>query len=82
MLRHIVTVLTKTGLRLRGRCRPGAYFGELALLHSGPRAATIMAVTDVSLLALARHDFAALKGPLLVRQLNRREATILLQFSP
>lgn len=46
------------------RRRPGAYFGELALLHGGCRAATVVAATDVSLLTLARRDFAQLLGPL------------------
>jgi CRP-like cAMP-binding protein len=45
-------------------CRPGAYFGELALLHGKRRAATIVASTDTSLLTLARDDFAELLVPL------------------
>lgn len=44
--------------------RPGAYFGELALLHGKRRAATVVAATDVSLLVLARNDFAELLTPL------------------
>jgi hypothetical protein len=35
----------------------GSHFGEMALLNRRPRAATVMARTDVRLLALARVDF-------------------------
>ena len=40
------------------------YFGELALLRSEPRAATVTALTDCDLLELGRADFMALLGPL------------------
>jgi CRP/FNR family transcriptional regulator, cyclic AMP receptor protein len=39
---------------------PGQYFGELALLHRGPRSATVVAQTDMKLLVLGQREFAGL----------------------
>jgi CRP/FNR family transcriptional regulator, cyclic AMP receptor protein len=39
---------------------PGEYFGELALLHRGPRSATVVAQTDMKLLVLGQREFAGL----------------------
>ncbi|MGH9299983.1 MAG: cyclic nucleotide-binding domain-containing protein, partial [Acidimicrobiales bacterium] len=36
---------------------PGQYFGELALLDRLPRSATVRAVTDMDLIAIAQKDF-------------------------
>jgi len=44
--------------------KPGEYFGELALLKNAPRAANIIAETDMTLLALDRMSFVRLLGPL------------------
>lgn len=44
--------------------KPGDYFGELALLRETPRAASIIAVTDLSVVALDRLSFKRLIGPL------------------
>jgi len=39
---------------------PDQDFGELALLFSGVRTASVRALTDVTLMSLARQDFTAL----------------------
>jgi|ERR1700689_1992159 CRP-like cAMP-binding protein len=49
----------------------GGYFGELALLDRLPRSATVKAITDMELLAIAQKDFNKLlrDSPPLVRKL-------------
>jgi len=44
--------------------KPGDYFGELALLKNAPRAANVIAETDMTLLALDRLAFVRVLGPL------------------
>ena len=39
---------------------PGQYFGELSLLDRGPRTATVVADTDMTLLVLGQREFAAI----------------------
>src|SRR5687768_18603782 len=39
---------------------PGECFGELALLHSAPRAATVTAETDMRLVVLDSREFSTL----------------------
>lgn len=46
------------------RLKRGSYFGERALLTEAPRAATVTAVVDSSLLAMDRASFIRLMGPL------------------
>ncbi len=43
---------------------PGRYFGEIALLRATRRTATVRALGDVSVLAVARRDFTALAASL------------------
>lgn len=37
---------------------PGAYFGELSLLDRGPRSASVVADTDMTLLVLGQREFS------------------------
>ena len=40
--------------------QPGDCFGEMALLHSAPRSATVTAETDMRLLVIGSREFSAL----------------------
>ena len=51
--------VSRRGTQVRDLC-PGDYFGEMALLDEGPRAATVTANTDVTTLALAPFNFRPL----------------------
>lgn len=44
--------------------KPGEYFGERALLKSEPRAANVIAKTDMSVASIDRDSFMRLLGPL------------------
>lgn len=46
---------------------PGDYFGERALMTSEPRAANVIALTELECIALDKDDFEAHLGPLLDR---------------
>jgi CRP-like cAMP-binding protein len=39
---------------------PGQYFGELSLLDRGPRTATVVADTDMTVLVLGQREFTAI----------------------
>ncbi|CDW75609.1 UNKNOWN [Stylonychia lemnae] len=43
---------------------PGDYFGERALMKNEPRAANIIAITTLQVVALDRHSFKRLLGPM------------------
>lgn len=44
--------------------KPGDYFGELALLRNEPRAASVVAKTDLVVMKLERNSFKRMIGPL------------------
>eukprot|EP00741_Cyanophora_paradoxa_P012564 tig00020614_g12140.t1 len=54
-----------------GRLKAGDYFGEMALLHDRPRAATVQATTKCRILAMQRDTFTRLMGPV-SDYMNRR----------
>jgi signal transduction histidine kinase len=43
--------------RMLKRLKPGSFFGEMALIHNAPRAATVTAKTDVSVMEIHKTDF-------------------------
>lgn len=47
------------------RISTGDYFGELALIHDAPRAATVKALTPVKCVVLSKADFIRLLGPVM-----------------
>lgn len=47
-----------------GRLSSGAYFGEIALMSSRPRQATVTAATDLTVLQMDRKTFVRVMGPL------------------
>ena len=53
---------------------PTMYFGELALLRNEPRAATVRARTDVSVLSLSRSHFTAIVGQIQGELLQHADA--------
>lgn len=56
------------------RISTGDYFGELALLHDSPRAATVRALTPVKCVILSKADFIRLLGPVMpILQRNQEQ---------
>jgi CRP-like cAMP-binding protein len=56
------------GRGARGLLRPGAYFGEVALLVDVPRTATVDAVTPATVASCDRETFDELVRPLFVSE--------------
>jgi CRP-like cAMP-binding protein len=52
-------VVTRSG-RVVNRLRPGDFFGEISLLDGGPRTASVVAETPLTMLALTRNAFLRL----------------------
>ena len=57
----------------------GDYFGELAILKGDPRAANVLARTDVQCVTLDRHSFKRLLGPL--DDILKRNMDLYVQYS-
>ncbi len=53
----VTKVINASEDRLLKYLGPGDFFGEMALIHAAPRAATITAITDVSVLAIDKDGF-------------------------
>lgn len=56
----------------------GDYFGERALIKNEPRAANVMAVTDLDVVELDRHSFKRLLGP--IEEILKRNMEIYNQY--
>jgi CRP/FNR family transcriptional regulator, cyclic AMP receptor protein len=57
---HLITegrAVVAVGGSQRAEIGPGKYFGEISLIDSGPRTATVTAKTDVTTISLAAWDF-------------------------
>jgi CRP-like cAMP-binding protein len=65
--------------RVVNRLRPGDFFGEISLLDGGPRTASVVAETPLTMLALARKDFlrAVQQEPAVGVKLLAHTATLL-----
>jgi CRP-like cAMP-binding protein len=53
--------VSRNGIQL-ARLGPGDFFGELAPLDGGPRTATVVADSDMHLLAISRWEFSQLRS--------------------
>jgi len=69
----IVGVFKDGGLKPLTKLGPTCYFGELSLLRNDKRAASVRALTDVTVLSLGREEFDSLLGPLV--ELLQTQAT-------
>ena len=58
--------------------KSGDYFGERSLIKNEPRAANIVAKTEIKVLSLDRHSFKRLMGPM--EDLLKRNMDIYNQF--
>ncbi|MCJ7432582.1 MAG: ATP-binding protein [Anaerolineales bacterium] len=54
---EVTKVINNSEVRLLQTLTPGDFFGEMALIHNAPRAATVITKTDVVLLELEKEGF-------------------------
>ena len=57
---------------------PADYFGERALIKNEPRAANIVALTQLQVVALDRHSFKRLMGP--IEDILKRNMSLYKQY--
>jgi signal transduction histidine kinase len=50
-------VINKTEARMLKNLHAGDFFGEMALIHNAPRAATVAAITDITVMEIRKDDF-------------------------
>ena len=58
--------------------KPGDYFGERSLINNEPRAANIIATTPLTVVAIDRHSFKRLMGP--VTEILKRNMDVYQQY--
>ncbi len=74
----VTKVMDDLESRLMKRLTSGAFFGEMALIHNAPRAATVTAMTPVSVLEIHKGEFTRLLerntsvSVAMVREVSRR----------
>lgn len=55
---EVTKILNETEARVMNHLAPGGFFGEMAIIHNAPRAATVTATRETRLLEIQREAFA------------------------
>lgn len=75
---RVTKLINPTEVRLLSVLGPGDFFGEMALIHNAPRAATVATITQTTVLEINKSDFAELLSKnasvslAMVREVSRR----------
>ena len=75
---QVTKLIDPTEVRLLSFLGPGDFFGEMALIHNAPRAATVATITPTTVLEINKADFAELLrlnasvSVAMVREVSRR----------
>lgn len=75
---QVTKLINPTEVRLLSVLGPGDFFGEMALIHNAPRAATVATITPTTVLEINKSDFAELLSKnasvslAMVREVSRR----------